>query len=793
MKETYNFNQIESIVQKKWKTNNTFAANIDTSKPKYYCLSMLPYPSGNLHMGHVRNYSIGDAVSRYKKLKGFNVLQPMGWDAFGLPAENAAINKKVHPQDWTEENIEHMKHQLNSLGFGYDWNKEINTSDQSYYKFEQELFLKFYEKGLAYRKKSLVNWDPVDKTVLANEQVIDGKGWRTGADVELKEIETWFLKITDYADELEEGLENIDWPENVKNMQKNWIGKSKGTEIEFETDKNFTLKAFTTRPDTIHGVTFFGISPNHPIVKELMQDDVGIEDFIEETKQISSAEADQAKADKVGYKTNLNIIHPISKQKINVWIINYVLMDYGTGAIMGVPGHDERDFEFAKKYDIAIKRVIDSEAELPFSGSGPLVNSEDLNGLMPNEAFDKISNILAESNDAKILYQYRLRDWGISRQRYWGCPIPMEYKDGEARPASTLPVLLPVNKDGTYEPLHQNESFRYPEPGIERETDTFDTFMESSWYFARYMSAQNNKKVFDENTNYWLPVDLYIGGVEHAILHLLYSRFFFKVLRDLGLVEGDEPFKKLLTQGMVLKDGAKMSKSKGNTVDPKEYIENYGADSIRTFMIFASPPEQSLEWSDNGLEGCHKFLKRLWALSYRIKSLKDEDFGESKDILIDECKDLFIKINDDYDKRLNLNTVVSSCMEILNNINKKFTAKGIEASKEDLMTVYDFLLVALSPIAPHITENLYQEVLGKELQEAKWPDKKFFEKNESEIKYLIQVNGKVRANIMIDSALSEEEVKQLSKEHENVSRHLENKDIIKVIFIKNKLINFVHS
>ena len=793
MKETYNFNQIESIVQKKWKTNDTFAANIDTSKPKYYCLSMLPYPSGNLHMGHVRNYSIGDAVSRYKKLKGFNVLQPMGWDAFGLPAENAAINKKVHPQDWTEENIEHMKHQLNSLGFGYDWSKEINTSDQSYYKFEQELFLKFYEKGLAYRKKSLVNWDPVDKTVLANEQVIDGKGWRTGADVELKEIETWFLKITDYADELEEGLENIDWPENVKNMQKNWIGKSKGTEIEFETDKNFTLKAFTTRPDTIHGVTFFGISPNHPIVKELMQDDVGIEDFIEETKQISSAEADQAKAEKVGYKTNLNIIHPISKQKINVWIINYVLMDYGTGAIMGVPGHDERDFEFAKKYDIAIKRVIDSEAELPFSGSGPLVNSEDLNGLMPDEAFDKISNILAESNDAKILYQYRLRDWGISRQRYWGCPIPMEYKDGEARPASTLPVLLPVNKDGTYEPLHQNESFRYPEPGIERETDTFDTFMESSWYFARYMSAQNNKKVFDENTNYWLPVDLYIGGVEHAILHLLYSRFFFKVLRDLGLVEGDEPFKKLLTQGMVLKDGAKMSKSKGNTVDPKEYIENYGADSIRTFMIFASPPEQSLEWSDNGLEGCHKFLKRLWALSYRIKSLKDKDFGKSKDILIDECKDLFIKINDDYDKRLNLNTVVSSCMEILNNINKKFTAKGIEASKEDLMTVYDFLLVALSPIAPHITENLYQEVLGKELQEAKWPDKKFFEKNESEIKYLIQVNGKVRANIMIDSALSEEEVKQLSKEHENVSRHLENKDIIKVIFIKNKLINFVHS
>ena len=793
MNETYDFNTIETTIQEDWKANKTFEVNKNSNKPKYYCLSMLPYPSGNLHMGHVRNYSIGDAVSRYKKLKGFNVLQPMGWDAFGLPAENAAISKNVHPQDWTEQNINHMKKQLDSLGFGYDWSKEINTSDQSYYKFEQELFLKFYEKGLAYRKKSLVNWDPVDKTVLANEQVIDGKGWRTGADVELKEIETWFLKITDYADELEAGLDTIDWPDNVKNMQKNWIGKSKGTEIKFETDNGKALNAFTTRPDTIYGVTFFGISPNHPIVKELEKEDEGIKAFLEETRKVSSAEADQAKAEKLGYKTKINIIHPLLKTNIPVWIINYVLMDYGTGAIMGVPAHDERDFDFANKYSIPITRVISSEEDLPFSGSGPLVNSQDLDGFMPEEAFEKISNTLAQSGKAKILNQYRLRDWGISRQRYWGCPIPMEYKNGEAYPAKELPVMLPVSEDGSYEPLHQNDSFRCPNDDIERETDTFDTFMESSWYFARYTSAENDKDIFDENTNYWLPVDLYIGGVEHAILHLLYSRFFFKVLRDLNMVKGDEPFKKLLTQGMVLKDGAKMSKSKGNTVDPKEYIENYGADSIRTFMIFASPPEQSLEWSDNGLEGCHKFLKRLWALSYKIINLEESSFNNSKDSLNDECKDLFVKINDDYEKRLNLNTVVSSCMEILNNINKRFSSAGTECSKEDLITTYDFLLLALSPIAPHISEQLYKEILGKTLQDASWPGKEFFEKNETEVKYLIQVNGRVRANIMLEPSLSEGEVKQKAKEHENVSRHLENKDIIKVIFIKNKLINFVHS
>ena len=793
MKEFYDYKEIEKEIQDLWDQKKPYEANIDTTKPKFYCLSMLPYPSGNLHMGHVRNYSIGDAVSRYKKLKGFNVLQPMGWDAFGLPAENAAIDKKVHPQEWTKQNIKHMKEQLNSLGFAYDWTKEINTSDKSYYKFEQQLFQEFYKKGLAYRKKSLVNWDPVDMTVLANEQVIDGKGWRTGAEVELKEIETWFLKITAYADELEEGLEKIDWPENVKNMQKNWIGKSRGTEISFETERGDVLKAFTTRPDTLFGVTFFGISPNHPFVTELSKSDEDISKFLNDAKKISSAEADQVKAEKLGYKTKVNIIHPLTKNLVPLWIINYVLMDYGTGAIMGVPAHDERDYEFAKKYNIPISQVIDTEEKLPYSGTGSVINSGDFNGLTSQEAFEEISEKLIKSKRGEILFQYRLRDWGISRQRYWGCPIPMEYKDGKTFPANDLPVVLPVNKNGSYKPLHQNEDFRFKSNGYERETDTFDTFMESSWYFARYTSAQNKKEIFDKNTEYWLPVDLYIGGVEHAILHLLYSRFFYKVLRDMGMVNNDEPFKKLLTQGMVLKDGAKMSKSKGNTVDPKEYIEKYGADSIRTFMIFASPPEQSLEWSDNGLEGCHKFLKRLWALSLKINSLNDDAFCNSEKTLNDECKDLFIKINDDYEKRLNLNTVVSSCMEILNAINKKFDGEKVLCNKNDLYTCYDFLLLALSPIAPHITENLYKIILNKDIQVAAWPNTEFFQKHETEVKYLVQVNGKVRANIVIESNKSEKEVKEIAKEHENVSRHLENKDIIKVIFIKNRLINFVHS
>ena len=792
MSDIYNFKQIELEAQKKWHQQNTYKAEIDQNKPKFYCLSMLPYPSGNLHMGHVRNYTIGDAISRYKRLKGFNVLQPMGWDAFGLPAENAALDKKIHPKKWTDENIKHMTKQLKSLGFSYDWSKEVNTSDVSYYKFEQEIFIKMFEKGLAYRKKSMVNWDPIDKTVLANEQVIDGKGWRTGADVVRKEIDTWFLKITEYVDELESGLEDIDWPENVVNMQKNWIGKSKGIEIDFKTDfENKTLKAFTTRPDTLFGVTFFGLSPQHPLAEQLSKNDVKLAAFIKEQSKGSTAESDITKAEKLGYKTSFNVFNPITNENIPIWIINYVLMDYGTGAIMGVPGHDERDFEFAEKYKIQIKRVIESEEPLPYSGDGRLVNSQELNNLNVDEAFKKISKMLSDNHAGKELYQYRLRDWGVSRQRYWGCPIPIVYKNGEPRPVQNLPVELPLG-DKDHKPLDQNEDFKNIADGEIRETDTFDTFFESSWYFARYTSADNKNKIFDENTNYWLPVDLYIGGVEHAILHLLYARFFHKVLRDMKLVEGDEPFKKLLTQGMVLKDGAKMSKSKGNVVDPEKYIELYGADSIRTFMIFASPPEQSLEWSDNGLEGCHRFLKRLYALSEKIKNRSEDTFKDSNTSIEEEIKELSIKINDDYEKRLNLNTVVSSCMEIFNKLNRRIDKNKITADENEFLKVYEFLLISLSPIAPHICEYLYEDVLEKNFNSACWPKEDFFQQKRSEVNYLVQVNGKVRANIVLRVNLNQSDVEKAVSKHPNISKYLEGNEIKKVIFIKDKLINFVN-
>jgi len=792
MSDIYNFKQIELEAQIKWHQQNTYKADIDQNKPKFYCLSMLPYPSGNLHMGHVRNYTIGDAISRYKRLKGFNVLQPMGWDAFGLPAENAALDKKIHPKKWTDENIKHMTKQLKSLGFSYDWSKEVNTSDVSYYKFEQEIFIKMFEKGLAYRKKSMVNWDPIDKTVLANEQVIDGKGWRTGADVVRKEIDTWFLKITEYVDELESGLEDIDWPENVVNMQKNWIGKSKGIEIDFKTDfENKTLKAFTTRPDTLFGVTFFGLSPQHPLAEQLSKNDVKLAAFIKEQSKGSTAESDINKAEKLGYKTSFNVFNPITNENIPIWIINYVLMDYGTGAIMGVPGHDERDFEFAEKYKIQIKRVIESEEPLPYSGDGRLINSQELNNLNVDEAFKKISKMLSDNRAGKELHQYRLRDWGVSRQRYWGCPIPIIYKNGEPKPAQNLPVELPLG-DKDHKPLDQNEDFKNIADGEIRETDTFDTFFESSWYFARYTSADNKNKIFDENTNYWLPVDLYIGGVEHAILHLLYARFFHKVLRDMKLVEGDEPFKKLLTQGMVLKDGAKMSKSKGNVVDPEKYIELYGADSIRTFMIFASPPEQSLEWSDNGLEGCHRFLKRLYALSEKIKNRSEDAFKDSNTSIEEEIKELSIKINDDYEKRLNLNTVVSSCMEIFNKLNRRIDKNKITADENEFLKVYEFLLISLSPIAPHICEHLYEDVLEKNFNSACWPKEDFFQQKRSEVNYLVQVNGKVRANIVLRVNLNQSDVEKAVSKHPNISKYLEGNEIKKVIFIKDKLINFVN-
>jgi leucyl-tRNA synthetase len=573
-----------------------------------------------LHMGHVRNYTIGDVISRYKRMNNFNVFQPMGWDAFGLPAENAAIANEVSPKEWTNDNIEHMKQQLISLGLGYDWSKELRTCEPKYYKWEQLIFKKFFEKGLVYKKKSLVNWDPIDETVLANEQVIDGKGWRSGAPVEIKEIDQWFIKITDYADELLSSLNEVDWPENVKTMQENWIGKSHGAEIKYQIkDSEEYLTAFSTRPDTIYGVSFVAISPNHKIALNLSEHDKKIESFLKQCKETSSAEADMAKAEKLGIDTGMKVIHPLTDEEIPVWIGNFVLLDYGTGVVMGVPGHDQRDFEFASKYNLDIKQVISSSTndELPVLTRGILLNSDKYNDLDSDSASKKIIEELNEKKLGEGLIQFRLRDWGVSRQRYWGCPIPVIYENGDAKlvEENELPVVLPeLPKDSPPIPLSQNEEFYKISDGIERETDTFDTFMDSSWYYARFTSADNDSEIFDENSKYWLPVDLYIGGIEHAILHLLYSRFFHKALRDMGMVEGNEPFKKLLTQGMVLKDGAKMSKSKGNTVDPQSYIDKYGADTVRLYMMFTAPPEQSLEWSESSVEGASRFIKKVWNL-----------------------------------------------------------------------------------------------------------------------------------------------------------------------------------
>ena len=667
----YNPAEVESLIQQSWKQNNSYKASPSQTKEKFYCLSMFPYPSGKLHMGHVRNYTIGDVISRFKRMQGFNVFQPMGWDAFGLPAENAAIKNKVDPQSWTEQNIENMKSQLERLGFSYDWSKELKTCDPNYFKWEQEIFTMLQKRGLVYRKKSLVNWDPVDETVLANEQVIDGKGWRSGATVELKEIDQWFLKITDYADELLSSVESLDWPENVKAMQKNWIGKSFGSEIKFSLNNEEDLTAFTTRIDTLYGVTFIAISPNHPLAQNLAQESPEISDFVKQCNETKMAEADMAKADKLGFKTNLKVRHPFLDMNLDVWIANYVLMDYGTGVVMGVPAHDERDYEFAKKYNIEIKKVIECD-ELPSPKKGKLIDSDYFTGQESDEAIRNINARLEQNKIGKSIENFRLRDWGVSRQRFWGCPIPVIYEDGEPifLEDKDLPVRLPKIEDGeSPKPLSQNKNFFDLGPGKSREVDTFDTFVDSSWYYARFTAADNDEKALDENSKYWLPVDLYVGGIEHAILHLLYSRFFHKAMRDIGLVDGDEPFKKLLTQGMVLKDGYKMSKSKGNTVDPQKFIDQYGADTIRLYMMFTSPPEQSLEWSDTAIEGSFRFLKRVWNLVSERKQFSEQqpkDFTKLELELRQKSHKTLKKVTHDYAERNSFNTAIASIMELLN-------------------------------------------------------------------------------------------------------------------------------
>ena len=803
MTAEYNPKKIEESAQKKWIEDGRFEAKPD-NREKYYCLSMFPYPSGKLHMGHVRNYTIGDVISRYKRMNNFNVFQPMGWDAFGLPAENAAIANEVSPKEWTNDNIEHMKQQLISLGLGYDWSKELRTCEPKYYKWEQLIFKKFFEKGLVYKKKSLVNWDPIDETVLANEQVIDGKGWRSGAPVEIKEIDQWFIKITDYADELLSSLNEVDWPENVKTMQENWIGKSHGAEIKYQIkDSEEYLTAFSTRPDTIYGVSFVAISPNHKIALNLSEHDKNIESFLKQCKETSSAEADMAKAEKLGIDTGMKVIHPLTDEEIPVWIGNFVLLDYGTGVVMGVPGHDQRDFEFASKYNLDIKQVISSNSndELPVLTRGILLNSDKYNDLDSDSASKKIIEELSEKKLGEGLIQFRLRDWGVSRQRYWGCPIPVIYENGDAKlvEENELPVVLPeLPKDSPPIPLSQNEEFYKISDGIERETDTFDTFMDSSWYYARFTSADNDSEIFDENSKYWLPVDLYIGGIEHAILHLLYSRFFHKALRDMSMVEGNEPFKKLLTQGMVLKDGAKMSKSKGNTVDPQSYIDKYGADTVRLYMMFTAPPEQSLEWSESSVEGASRFIKKVWNLvvcrNYEDINIPDNFSKEELD-LRRKTHTTLKKVTNDFETRFSFNTAIASIMELLNAIPDDFKDEDASNSKKYCLNeAIIIILKTLNPIAPHVSEflwNHFYNLNAPEEIESSWPKVEDSLLEVSEFELVIQINGKVRGKTTARIEDTQNQIEEMAKKIENVAINLDGKNIKKVIYIKGKIINFV--
>ena len=803
MKPEYNPAEIEKAIQNDWLENNTFKATPD-DREKFYCLSMFPYPSGKLHMGHVRNYTIGDVISRYKRMNNFNVFQPMGWDAFGLPAENAAIANKVSPKEWTNQNIEHMKQQLISLGLGYDWSKELRTCEPEYYKWEQLIFKKFYDNNLVYRKKSMVNWDPVDETVLANEQVIDGKGWRSGAQVEIKEIDQWFIKITDYAEELLTSLDEVDWPENVKTMQRNWIGKSFGAEIKYLLEgSDEYLTAFSTRPDTIFGVSFLAISPNHSISLALAEKNKSIKDFLDKCKEMKAAEADLAKAEKLGIDTGIFVLHPITKKQIPVWIGNFVLLDYGTGVVMGVPGHDQRDFEFATKYDLEINQVITSDEEdnLPIIQKGKLVNSNQFDDMSSDEASIEIINNLKKLNLGEQLVQFRLRDWGVSRQRYWGCPIPVVYENGKPRviDEKDMPVRLPELKENSAPiPLSQNQDFYNLSDELKRETDTFDTFMDSSWYYARFTSSDNADQMFDKNSKYWLPVDLYIGGIEHAILHLLYSRFFHKALRDMGLVEGNEPFKKLLTQGMVLKDGAKMSKSKGNTVDPQSYIEKYGADTVRLYMMFTAPPEQSLEWSESSVEGASRFMKKIWNLVNERKFEKIEEplnLSEEEKNLRRKVHSTLKKVTSDFETRYSFNTAIAAIMELVNSIPESFKQDDVSSSnKFCLNEAIVIILKTLNPISPHISQHLWKGFysdFSKEDIESSWPILREDLLEVSEFNLIVQVNGKVRGKIVIDKNLEQEKIESIALNIENVASTISDTPIKKIIYIKEKIINFV--
>ncbi|MGM7447563.1 leucine--tRNA ligase [Idiomarina sp. ST20R2A10] len=856
MQEQYNPSKIESAMQKRWQEQDVFTAKEQPGKDKFYCLSMFPYPSGKLHMGHVRNYTLGDVISRHQRMLGKNVMQPMGWDAFGLPAENAAIQNKTAPAKWTYQNIDYMREQLKSLGFGYDWNRELATCSPDYYRWEQWFFTKLYEKGLVYKKNATVNWDPVDQTVLANEQVIDGRGWRSGAKVEQKEIPQWFIKITDYAEELLNDLEQLDgWPEQVKAMQRNWIGRSEGVEIDFKVaSSEQTLRVYTTRPDTLYGVTYMGVAAQHPLATEAAKTNPELAKFIEECKNSKVAEADIATMEKLGMDTGIKAVHPMTGEEIPVWVANFVLMDYGSGAVMAVPAHDQRDWEFATKYQLEIRPVIeplsgDSDIEkAAITEKGTVINSGPYNGMSSAQAFDAIATELKEKGIGERKINYRLRDWGVSRQRYWGTPIPMlNLENGESVPVpeDQLPVKLPENvvMDGVNSPIKSDPEWRkteYNGQPAEHETDTFDTFMESSWYYARYCSAQTDDAMLDpEKANYWLPVDQYIGGIEHAILHLLYARFFHKLLRDTGLVESDEPFKRLLCQGMVLADSyyredekggkqwvsplevdierddkgaiagakhkqdgqpvniggmSKMSKSKNNGIDPQTMVERYGADTVRLFMMFAAPPEMTLEWSDSGVEGAQRFLRRLWKLTYDLNNAGGACSGQSLNAnqkqLRRELHKTIAKVSDDMGRRQHFNTAIAAIMELLNHLQK--APLESEADRQVLAESIDAMVRMLAPITPHICEQLWQELGHQEpLSFADWPAVDESALVEDEKLIVVQINGKVRAKLTVPADASAEQVEQIAFDEEAVQKHTEGKDVRKKIYVPGKILNIV--
>ena len=872
MEEHYHPHKIEGEAQKYWEENDSFAVTEDESREKYYCLSMFPYPSGRLHMGHVRNYTIGDVVSRYQRMQGKNVLQPMGWDAFGLPAENAAIKNKTAPAPWTYENIDYMKAQLKRLGFGYDWNRELATCQPEYYKWEQWFFTRLYEKGLVYKKMSNVNWCPNDATVLANEQVEDGRCWRCDSLVERKELPQWFIKITAYADELLADLDQLDeWPDQVKAMQRNWIGRSEGLQVSFELCSKDTqinaesLDIYTTRPDTLMGVTFVAIAAEHPLAKAAAVNNPKLAAFIEDCKSNAVTEAEMATMEKVGVDTGLRAIHPITGREVPVWAANFVLMEFGTGAVMAVPGHDQRDFEFATRFELPIEQVIEplneeengEECDLTqaaFTEKGKLINSGEFDGMLFEDAFNAIADKLIAEGKGERQVNYRLRDWGVSRQRYWGSPIPMRYlEDGTevTVPLEDLPVVLPedVEMDGVQSPIKADPQWAKTSHNGEiafRETDTFDTFMESSWYYARYCSPQSDDQMLDPKAaNYWLPVDQYIGGIEHAVMHLLYSRFFHKLLRDAGLVDSDEPFKKLLCQGMVLADTfymlnekgvkewiaptdvdmefddkgrlikstlketgeavehsgmSKMSKSKNNGIDPQDLIDKYGADTIRLYTMFAAPPEQTLEWSESAVEGAHRFLRRFWKQVAEYVAAGEVPALNTlleKSALSKEQKDLrrkthetIKKVSDDCDRRLTFNTAIAAIME-LNNAMSKFKDDS-DQGKAVLREALEATTLMLAPIAPHATHNIWQQLGHTEsILEAGWPvfDEKALKRDA--ITMVVQVNGKVRAKLEVSAGMDKDAVEKLALEQENVTKFTDGKTIRKVIVVPGKLVNIV--